>query len=310
MRTEALDLPVAFVSGEAAGRTAPGAIVGRVRTIQSDERDGAWSGFQLVFETDVATLGRIEARGYFHDALDNRLEAVQGGFNPDLPIFLELTLRPSQLNLLPSPGGSLAPWLEALFAFEASAGSELRGEDAWNATRVWQEHHLDPSIGDGVIMVGYRTVFSPPRDETDRLRRRGLVSRTIVEALIENGLPVRFELGPEAFELGFTVGEETYTCQIHPDDAAVALSLAVSYSDEIPDAARARVDEAIARANDEVPVGAFELRDGRVRYVHQIQVDRSLVSPSWVIEAVRAGISVAHHYRQQFATPWSDEGNG
>ena len=157
---------------------------------------------------------------------------------------------------------------------------------------VWQEHPVDQSIGGGVIKVGYRTVFSPPRNEIDALKRRGLVTRTIVEALIENGLPVRFEPQAEAFALGLAVGDSEYACQLRPDDAATGLMLTVTAGGGAREAAHAVIDE----INDELAAGAFELADGSLRYVHEIRVDEPLVSDSWVIETLRAGVSVMHHY--------------
>ncbi|MGH2461559.1 MAG: hypothetical protein ACRDIY_22110 [Chloroflexota bacterium] len=292
-----VDFPIAFVPGADAAPNDREALQLRLKQARGEDHDGRWSSFGVVAETDVATAERIGERGFFHDTPENRLEAVEGGFNADLPVLLDLALLPTKLERLPSPEADLPAWLSGALGATDAASPDLWREDSWNATFVWQEHHLDPSIGGGVIKVGYRTVFSPPRNEIDRLKRRGLVSRTIVEALIENGLPVRFESDLEAFELGFAVGEQTYTCQVRPDDTATALSLTVIWSREIPDAARARLADVIAQIDDEVPVGGFEAVDDGVRYVHDIQVDQSLVSQSWVIETLRAGISVLHHYR-------------
>ncbi len=213
---------------------------------------------------------------------ENRLEEVQGGFNPDLPVLIELAPRTQSL-----PDADLRAAVERLVSSQ-----ELLREDAWNALQVWQEHPLDPSIGGGVIKVGYRTVFSAPRNEIDALKRRGLVTRTIVEALIENGLPVRFEPQAEAFALGLAVGDSEYACQLRPDDAATGLMLTVTAGGGAREAAHAVIDE----INDELAAGAFELADGSLRYVHEIRVDEPLVSDSWVIETLRAGVSVMHHY--------------
>ena len=200
------------------------------------EDDGRWSAGRFILETDAETMRRLENRGFFHNTPENRLEEVEGGFNNDLPVFLELELCTSKLALLPPPGPDVDERLKAMLE-AARPDSTLFHEDSWNALLIWQEHHLDPSIGGGVIKVGYRTVFSPPSSEVDRLKRRGLVSRTVVEALIENELPVRFEPEHQAFEVGLAVGEHTYTCRIRPDDEAIALSLTVVWPGEIPEEA-------------------------------------------------------------------------
>lgn len=259
------------------------------------EDDGRWSAGRFILETDAETMRRLENRGFFHNTPENRLEEVEGGFNNDLPVFLELELCTSKLALLPPPGPDVDERLKAMLE-AARPDSTLFHEDSWNALLIWQEHHLDPSIGGGVIKVGYRTVFSPPSSEVDRLKRRGLVSRTVVEALIENELPVRFEPEHQAFEVGLAVGEHTYTCRIRPDDEAIALSLTVVWPGEIPEEAVPRVRELLGRFNDEITLGYFEAGDGRLRYLHHIQVAKPLVNESWVIETLRAGVSMIHHY--------------
>jgi hypothetical protein len=271
METElALDLPIAFVAdGEP--------VAARLKRVRRGEAQ-----LVAVVETDPETASRIAARGWFHDTAENRLEEVQGGFNPDLPVMIELVARTPSL-----PDADLSAAVERLVSSE-----QLLREDAWNALEVWQEHRLDASIGGGVIKVGYRTVFSAPRNEIDALKRRGLVTRTIVEALIENGLPVHFEPQSQAFELGLAVGDSEYACQLRPDDAATGLMLTVTAGEDARTAAHDVIDE----VNAEVPAGAFELADGTLRYVHEIRVDTPSVSESWVIETLRSGVSVIHHY--------------
>jgi hypothetical protein len=284
-----INTPITFLPHRDLGRI-------EVRKALLEEADGRWSACRLILETDVETARRLEHYGFFHNTPENRLEEVERGFHEDLPVLLELALRPSKLALLPTPSEDVDQRLIALLAAEPPLAAELFHEDSWNALLVWQEHHLDPSIGGGVIKVGYRTVFSPPRNEIDRLKRRGRVSRTVVEALIENGLPVRFEPERQAFEVGLAVGEHTYTCRIRPHDGTIALSLTVVWSREIPEEAVPRVRELLGQINDEITLGYFEAGDGRLRYLHHIQVAEALVNQSWVIETLRAGVSMIHHY--------------
>jgi hypothetical protein len=201
---------------------------------------------------------------------------------------IELALRPERADVLPDAEQDLRAWLGQL-----PAGDALLREDSWNALQVWQEHALDPSIGGGVMKVGYRTVFSAPRNEIDALKRRGPVTRTVVEALIENGLPVHFE--GEAFVLGLGVGDRAFRCLLRPDDAAIALSLTV-IADGI-------AQDAIDEVNGELSAGAFQQAEDGVRYVLELQVDEALVTESWVIETLRAGVSVMHHYAPRLLAP-------
>ncbi|HEX6047875.1 MAG TPA: hypothetical protein VFZ21_01355 [Gemmatimonadaceae bacterium] len=258
-----LDVPLAFTADRAEPAKA------RLRSVRLD------GGLEAVVETDVETA----RRGLFHDTPENRLDEFTLHFDATRPVLIDLELRPERRAALPPAGTDLRAWV-------ADLPAELLREDAWNAREVWQEQPLDDALGGGAMRIGYRTAFSPPRSEIDALKRHGLVSRTVVEALIENGLPVDFQDG--AFELQLTVGEHTYRCRLAVDDEAIALALTVaadgaSVSDEVLDA-----------ANDELMAGAIERTPDGLRFVSELQVDVPLVNESWVIETLRAGVSVLH----------------
>jgi hypothetical protein len=209
----------------------------------------------LVIETDVETA----ERGLFHDTPERRLEAFDGGFNRDLPVLIELEPR----------GERPEPWPPS-----------STDEADWNAREVWQEHELPAALGGGAIKAGYRTVFSAPRNEIDALKRRGPVTRTVVEALIENGIPVRFEHG--AFEFGLGVGDQEYGCWIRPNEQVVGFELTVLARGASGD------------PDTPVGVGRLEATEDGLRYVHEIRVAPELVSEAWVIATIRAGVSVLH----------------
>ncbi len=242
-----------------------------VPVILTRVRGTTWSDFVAVVQTDAASA----ARGCFHDTPENRLEELEGGFNAAMPVWIELAPRPDLVAALPD--------LSRTSAEQLISDGELAREDAWNALQVWQEHPLAGTV----IKAGYRTVFSAPANDIDALKRRGRVTRTVVDALIENRLPVHFDQRAQAFRVGFTVGERTYTCHLEPDDEATALSLTV----EGPPVGDAQVD-AINRG---LLSGAVEIVDGHLRYSLDVRADPSLVNESWVIETLRAGVSVTHH---------------
>src|SRR5262245_51011576 len=73
---------------------------------------------EAVIETDTATV----ARDLFHDTPGNRLETVEGGFNAELPVLMELELRPEWRGSLPGGDADLEDWL---------AASDVLREDAW-----------------------------------------------------------------------------------------------------------------------------------------------------------------------------------
>jgi hypothetical protein len=268
METDAeLNLPLAFAAGDGGE---PASL--RLKRLHRDD-----GGLAAIVETDTETA----ARGLFHDTPENRLEEVEGGFDAGLPVLIDLELRPEWRNSLPDPTIDIGQWLPP---------SELLRDDAWNARVVWQEHPLPPALGGDAMRVGYRTVFSPARSEIDQLKRRGRVTRTVVEALIENGLPIRFETELGSFEVGLGVGESEYTCRLRPDEATTGIELTVIAGGGPYD------PEAIAEVNGEVPAGLFEVGDGTLLYVHELQIDPALVSEAWVMETLRAGVSVMHHY--------------
>lgn len=262
-----LDLPVAFAAGDG-GEPA----LLRFKHVHRDD-----GGLAATVETDTQTA----ARGLFHDTPENRLEEVEGGFDAALPVLIDLELRPEWRASLPDTQADIGPWL---------AGSELLRDDAWNARVVWQEHKLPPALGGDAMRVGYRTVFSPPRNEIDQLKRRGPVTQTIVEALVENGIPVRFEAELDSFEFRLGVGPTEYTCRLRPDEDTTGLELTVIARGTPGD------PKTIAEVNGEVPAGVFEVVDCALRYVHELRVDPSLVNEAWVMETLRAGVSVMHHY--------------
>jgi hypothetical protein len=107
------------------------------------------------------------------------------------------------------------------------------------------------------------------------------VSRTIVGAFVENGLPVRFE--DDAFVAGLGVAGREYTCRVRPLDDVAGLELTVIARGLHADPG------AIAR---ELPAGRFEAGEDGTRYIHEIRVAPDLVSEAWVIETLRAGVSV------------------
>lgn len=260
-----LDARVEFAADGAEPATA------RLRSVR---RDG---GLAAVVETDAETAGR----GLFHDTPENRLDAFELGFDRASRVLIELELRPEWHAALPPAGADLGAWA-------AELPVELLREDAWNAREVWQERPLHESIGGGSIRVGYRTVFAAPRDEIDALKRRGSVTRTVVEALIENGLPVRFEAG--AFEFALAVDDRGYRCRLTVDEEAASLALTV-FADGVEVSG-----EAIEVANQQLLTGAFERDGDGLSFVYEIAVDPPMASESWVIETLRAGVSVMHHF--------------
>ena len=214
---------------------------------------------------------RDRRRELFHDTPDQRLGEVEGGFDAALPVLIELELRPEFSAALPERDlETLAGAARTRCA--RTPGTRARSGRSTPCPRRWAAARSRSATA---------RVFSAPRNEIDALRRRGPVSRTIVGAFVENGLPVRFE--DDAFVAGLGVAGREYTCRVRPLDDIAGLELTVIARGLHADPGR------IAR---ELPAGRFEAGEDGTRYIHEIRVAPDLVSEAWVIETLRAGVSV------------------
>lgn len=237
---------------------------------------------------------------FFGDSQENRLGGEDLEFDRSLPLWFELALRPDFLTLFPPPAeDGLAGVVNAL-SRPSGAQDPLFDQDTWRATQVWQEHPLDPSIGGGVLKVGYRTTWSPVRDTVDMLKRRGVLSRALVEAFIEYGLPVHFDADADALIVTMRAGERTYPCTVRADDAAIALEVTVALNGTVPKEAGSAVHAVLARINEDLPLGRFVLDAGTLRYEARIQTSEPLVNQGLVIESLRAAVSLMHQYAPDF----------
>ncbi len=251
-----------------------------------------WTSFKMVLKTDVETHQILEQETFFNNKVENRLDQVEGGFNADLPVFMELELDTDNFHLLPKTGTNLAHYFDDL-----SAEAGLLQENSWNLLTAWQAHQLDPSIGGGVLKVGYQTVFTQPQNKVDALKRRGIVSKAIVTALIESQFPVHFNEEVQGFETKLMLENEIYTAFIKPNDADIAIEINILTDNPINDPADTAVLELIEKANQEITVGEFALNNNnQLHYFHYMKVSEEMVHPKWVTEMLLAGLSLMHHY--------------
>lgn len=252
-----------------------------------------WASCHLLLKTDSTTYARLEQNHFFGNFPENRLETLEISFNETLPVFFKIELRQEKLAILPPPKSGRTE--DTLAAFSGKAPEDLFSEESWYVLQVWQEHPLDPSIGGGNIKVGYRTIWSPPENEIDWLKRRGNVSRTVVEAFIENGLPVHFDREIEAFKLVLTVGTWEYPCYVYPGDPKSTLSVEVEFPFPIPEKVKPEISALLDQINAEIILGCFELEVQTILYRNSIQIDRVLLNHNFILETLKVGVTMMHH---------------
>ncbi|WP_264789334.1 hypothetical protein [Aureispira anguillae] len=254
--------------------------------------DNQWTSFKIILKTDVETNQILEEQTFFNNNVENRLDEVEGGFNTSLPVFMELTLDADNFHLLPETSVNLVDYFDNL-----STGAGLLQENSWNLLMAWQAHQLDPSIGGGTLKVGYQTSFTKPKNKIDALKRKGIVSKAVVTALIENQFPVHFNDDTQGFETKLMLENKVYATLIKPNDDAVALTIILLYEDEVKVSDKASVLQLVEKANEEITIGEFALNHkNQFSYFHHMRVSEEMVNAKWVTEMLLAGLSLMHHY--------------
>ena len=248
----------------------------------------------LVGTTDLVTYRTIANRGYFEDSPANRLGVTEAEFSSERPLYLRLGLTEKGWTAVTEQRAT-AHLIERFRS--PSPDDPLSEGSSWRLEEAWQELRMDESIGGGLIRVGYRTVWSEPTGEVDRLRRRGPVSAAVVEALIENGLPVRYRPKSDDYEVELTVGPEAYPAHLEPLDAESGLRITVELGEIAPGSPASDVAQAVSAVNERLLQGGFAADGGRVSFVSHIEANPDFVGAPFVFQALRAAISVAHQFR-------------
>jgi len=254
-----------------------------------------WKGLYLKLKTDHLTYQKLEEVGFFHNTQKNRLEMVEGGFNPDFDVYFEIALHQEHHELLPAPTEDLETFFKNL-----EKEVPLLQEKYWKALFVWTEIELDASIGGGIIKVGYKTIFSEPSNEIDALKRLGAVSAAIVIALIESSFPVDYEKESECFLLNLRMENSNYLVFIKGDNENNGLTVRLKYPARLIPETKTQAVTLSEEINKEINLGYFSIENEHFEYTHHMIVNRDLVSHYWVTETLLAGLSLMHHYAPRF----------
>lgn len=252
--------------------------------------DGNWSAVSVVLECDPVIAARGEELSWFHNRLESRLDWQNRPFLEDLPVRMEIALRPEYYPRLPYPSSDAVQHLTDLFVIEPPPSPELFDDAAWNAIQLWQEYPVDPSIGGGTMRVGYRTAFSAFTDEVDRLRRRGPVSRIIVDALIESGIPISWIEEDSVFTVTLYAEDRGYLCRIRPNESSYGITVSVEWIEQLSDAGVSKLSSHIAVADTDLVFGSLTLVDGRIRLDNLTLLGPSITEET-IIETLRAAVS-------------------
>lgn len=262
------------------------------------KKENRWLGWQLVLETDYAGWEKLTRYKFFGDSPENRLTEGEIEFRENKPVLLKIALRPELYELLPPASGTYDTMLPTAFSQAIASRADLLNEAGWYLHQAWQEIKLDPSIGGGALLVGYRTVWSPPRNEIDKLKRQGSISKAIVEAFIENSLPVRYNAANAAFELTLVVDSRDYLLYLYPKNADDSLLLNVFLPVEVPENS-AEVEEQLDQLNRLATVGYFEVENQKFCYKSTLTVSPELLSDNFITEMLHATLAIVHQATNQ-----------
>ena len=277
-------IPVAFHSDITIGNI-------YLQEIAYEKTKNRWDSFIMKLRVSNSTYMELEKAEFFHNEPQNRLTTVEGGVNPNLDVYMEIILEKHYLHHLPPIDTNLNTYFNGV-----SKHSELFKEIFWDVRFVWTEIRLGAAIGGGVIKVGYKTIFSPPEDPVDLLKRRGVVSAAIVTALIENNIPVFYNNITNCFEFDLRVDHLAFKISIEPNEELVGFSLKIVYSDIRIPMIKESLTELMKNVNEEIYLGELSLQNEHLIYLHTICIPKELVSHQWATETLLAGVGLIYNY--------------
>jgi Putative bacterial sensory transduction regulator len=269
-----------------------------VDEVELETASAGWARCALQALLEEPSFASLQARGYFGDTPEARLDVADVSLPEGRPVHYLLSLAASALGFLPSPDEGPEAVIDRLTAPAGDGVADPLFDQAnWRAEQVWQE--VSTGLGNGsAIRVGYRTVFSGPRDEVDALRRRGPVHALLVDTLIESGLPLEYRSEDQAFQLTLMVGDEEYATTLHPDESGPSLAVSVEAA-TASSAGPAELHDAITEFNRDLSIGGLEVNEDRIVYRAQLIVQPEALAPSLVTEMLRTGVSLAHEFRSR-----------
>jgi hypothetical protein len=230
----------------------------------------------------------------FNNLPENRLESIDSPFTDTLPVYITVALKEKCHYLLPDTQTDLAVYFTDL-----AADAPLLQENRWEVLSVLQQHELPEAQGGQLVQSGYRTRSSQPQDEAVQLKKRGPISRAVVEAFQEQNFPVHYSETKQAFEVDITLDEQTYKVLLAPHDVHFTLSLTIFNQKALSTEHLTATSEALKSINAELALGDFSINNNYFTFFQFMKVPREYLHRDWVNETMATALQLCQQYYQR-----------
>ena len=249
-------------------------------------------------EVSVAEWERVESERLFHLEPEARGPGAQN-FSPRAPVSIELQLSSMLVPLIYAV--SQDPLAAGKHISDLSGGNDaspLLATESWYATRVMSDVELPPGMT-GELRSGFRTTWAAQADEEtgkgEYAVPLGLPMLAIVEEVLdERGWDHRQVPGREAMAWRVRSGASSWECYAVVDEQPGLMLVYSLFEFVVPEERRAEAAVLLARLNQGLPVGNWELDvdGGGLRYKTSIDVGVEYLSMALFDRLVQRNLEV------------------
>ncbi len=260
--------------------------------ISAEKTKNGWVEVTLDLHTDYATYTRLEKAQSFNNLPENRLESMDSPFTDTLPVHITVALKENCYYLLPDTQTDLAHYFMHL-----ENEAPLLQESRWNVLSVLQQQELlEPSGNNILVQSGYRTRSTQPSDEAEALKKRGPISRAVIEAFQEQDFPVYYSDTKQAFEVDITLKKQQYKLLLAPHDIHFTLSLTIYNDKALETEHLTAASQALRGINAELPLGDFSINNNHFTFFQFMKVPRAYLHRDWVNETMAVALELCQKY--------------
>lgn len=283
--TFSVDQPIAFHPP-----LEPGLII--LEQISAEKTKEGWVDLTLDLHTDYATYTRLEHNQAFNNLPENRLESMGSPFQDTLPVHIRVALKKNSHYLLPDTQTDLTSHFTNL-----AAEAPLLQEKRWEVLSVFQQQELPEEEGGNVVVQsGYRTHSTQLSDTAEALKKRGPISRAVVEAFQEQNFPVYYSETKQAFEVDVTLEDNNYKLLLAPHDVHFTLSLTIYHQQPLSTQHLTAASEALKSINAELALGDFSINNNYFTFFQFMKVPREYLHRDWVNETMAIAFERCQQY--------------